>query len=271
VSTSIESYLEPPDVLLSKFDRTQEIELFSDFLYFGEGKDLTAVKFDFLFETEDVFSVSNRIDIKFKVNLFGPTEAEKVVLFLSNININYTAVNSENFDDVLKSAKENENVLEAFETGRATADEINNKGLFPKLIDHDAILYYEEGYITYPIEHKVSILPVLVFPNDETLELEVIENILTIHPHYTKILAEANLSTIISTEIQDRSNKLIIGLTLVIISGIPFGIGAQFNLKRKQEFETKGATGDKGDKGATGDKGDKGATGDKGTTVSITK
>lgn len=236
--TSFESYLEPPDVLLSKFDRTQEIELFTDFLYFGEGKDLTGVKFEFLFETEDVFAVSNRIDIKSKVSLFGPIEAEKIVLFLSNININYTAVNSENFDYVLKSAKENESVIEIFETGRIESEEINSKGLFPEPIDHDAILYSEKGNITYPVEHKVSILPVLVFANGETLELEVVENVLTIHPHYTKILAEANLSTIISTEIQDRANKIIIGLTLVIISGIPFGIGAQFYIKRKLEFKT---------------------------------
>lgn len=217
---AIESVSEPQEKIISQIDRTRELELSSPWLKTGIGDNLTQIKLFFLFTTEDVFAVENRIDVKAQAFLVGSIEAEKIVLFLDSVNINYTAINEENYDDVYKSAKENQSVLELFEVGRSP------EGM---------IKYFVEGNIKYPIEHQVSIFPVFIGKNGEFGPFSVVEKVLTINPAYTKLQAEASIASLVESKIQDRTNRIIIGLTLVIISGIPFAIGTEFYLKDKKQ------------------------------------
>lgn len=216
-SATTDSLYKSREKLIAEIDRTREIELFSKWLK-TPGNVPTQIKLEFLFTTEDVFAVSNRIDIKARAFLIGPIEAEKIVLLLDSVNINYTAINLENYDAVFQSAKENESVLELFEKGR-TKDGV--------------IMYSAEGNIVYPIAHQVSIYPIFIGKNGEFGPFSVVENAITVNPAYTKLQAEASIASIVQSEIQDRTNRIIIGLTLVIISGIPFAIGTEFYLKRQ--------------------------------------
>lgn len=216
-SAAIESINKPREKLVSEIDRTREIEFFTSWLKTGEKENMTQIKLEFLFTTEDVFAVENRIDIKAKAFLIGPTEAEKIVLFLDSVNINYTAINLENYDFVYQFAKENESVLDLFEVGRAEG----------------AIMYYAEGNIRYPIEHQLSIYPIFIGENGEFGPFSIVEKKITINPAYTKLQAESSIASLVQSEIQDRTNRITIGLTLVIISGISFAIGTEFYLKRK--------------------------------------
>ncbi len=217
-SAALETYFEPQETLLSKFDRTQEVQLFTSWLKTGLANDPTTIKLEFLFTTEDVFAVANRVDIEARALLKGPIEADKIILFLTDMNINYTAINSENIDMVLESAKENDSVLELVQFERK----------------NDDVFFYTKGFITYPIEQKVSFYPIFIGKNGEFGPFEIVEDVLSIHPAYTKIQAEASLATTVSNEIQDRTNQIMIGLTLVIISGIPFNVASQFYLKKKK-------------------------------------
>lgn len=218
---AIESINKPHEKLVSEIDRIREIELSTPWLKTGKGENITQIKLEFLFTTEDVFAVENKIDIKSRAFLTGPTEAEKIVLFLDSVNINYTAINLENYDFVYQFAKENESVLELFEAGR---------------VEEGAIMYYAEGNIRYPIEHQVSIYPIFIGRNGEFGPFSIVENAFTINPAYTKLQADASISSLVQSEIQDRTNRIIIGLTLVIISGIPFAIGTEFYLKGKKQL-----------------------------------
>jgi len=219
VSAAIESINKPHEKLVSEIDRTREIEFFTPWLKTGKGENITQIKLEFLFTTEDVFAVENRIDIRARAFLTGPIEAKKIVLFLDSMNINYTAINLENYDFVYQFAKDNESVLELFEAGRAP---------------QGVVMYYAEGNIRYPIEHQVSIYPIFIGKNGEFGPFSIVEKAITINPAYTKLQAEASIASLIQSQIQDRTNRIIIGLTLAIISGIPFAIGANFYLKRKR-------------------------------------
>ncbi len=216
---AIESINKPHEKLVSEIDRMREIEFSTPWLKTGEGKNVTQIKLEFLFTTEDVFAVDNRIDIKARAFLTGPTEAEKIVLFLDSVNINYTAINLESYDYVYQFAKENESVLELFEAGRAP---------------QGVVMYSAEGNISYPIEHQVSIYPIFIGKHGEFGPFTIVEKAITINPAYTKLQAESSIASIVQSKIQDRTNKIIIGLTLVIISGIPFVIGTEFYLKGKK-------------------------------------
>jgi len=218
-SATIDSLYKSQEKLIAEIDRTREIELSSRWLK-TPGDVPTKIKLEFLFTTEDVFAVSNRIDIKAKAFLIGPIEAEKIVLLLDSVNFNYTAINLENYNAVFQSAKENESVLELFEKGRT------KEGM---------IMYSAEGNIVYPIAHQVSIYPIFIGKNGEFGPFSVVENVITVNPAYTKLQAEASIASIVQSEIQDRTNRIIIGLTLVIISGIPFAIGTEFYLTRKKQ------------------------------------
>lgn len=245
-------FYHPPDEFISTYNENRGIALNIGPYNIGETDNPTTISFKINFNTKDAFAVDNRINITAQAKIGGPPHETEVYLFLDDYNINYTAINTENFQFVKNYAESNSGILQLE---------------FVSNMADGSRLYETEGHTFYRTEQNLSFLPVVLGPNYEFAALPVLEDLLTIGPASTKIQAEAAKADLKNAQEQDKSNKIIIGLTIVIISVMLLAVPSDFYLvENRKNQEKKGETGDKGELGDKGETGDKGSTGDKGET-----
>lgn len=221
-----------PDEFISNYEQNRLIDITTRTYNAGEADNPTKITFKIIFKTEDAFAVDNRIDIISQAKISGPQHEKEIYLFIDDFNINYTAINTETFRTAKNHAGNNSGILEL---------------KFIDNTDDGSRLYEKEGYISYNIEQNLSFLPVVIGPNNQFGSLPIIEDLLTIGPAHTKIQAEAAKADLKNAIEQDKSNKIVIGLTLVIISIMLLAVPADFYLvDNRKNSQHKGEIGDKG-------------------------
>lgn len=233
-----DDFYQPPDEFISDYKQNRIIDITTRTYNAGEADNPTKITFKIVFETEDAFAVDNRINITSQAKISGPQHEKEIYLFLDDFNINYTAINTENFRIAKNHAGNNSGILEL---------------KFVDKTDDGSRLYKKTGHTSYNIEQNLSFLPVVIGPNNQFSSLPIIEDLLVIGPAHTKIQAEAAKADLMNAREQDKSNKIIIGLTIVIISVMVLAVPADYYLvKNRKNQDQKRKT---GDKGPAGDKG----------------
>ena len=238
-----DDFYQPPKEFVSTYNENRTIVLNVGPYTIGEENNPTIIEFKLIFKTKDAFAVDNIINITSQAKIGGPAHETEVYLFLDDYNINYTAINTENFEFVKNYAESNSGILQLQLIGK---------------FDDGSRIYEKEGRTFYPTDGNLSFLPVVIGPNHEFASLPVLEDLLTIGPASTKVQAEAAKADLKNAREQDKSNKIIIGLTIVIISVMVLAVPANYYLvKNRKNQDQKGESGDKGETGDKGESGDK--------------
>lgn len=197
----------------------------------------TYVKFKLLFKTNDVFSVANPIEYKIKTKIIGKPIVDDVVFFIETRGVDYSVIDDENIDNIIERFKGQSTIdLEKKSDGAYKEDMIleeNSTAYFPF-----GLTYYEnEDFFTVPSEGNISLHPFII-GKERIYKLDTAEELFTVNPAYTKLQAETNRIIIKNAQIQARSNDITLGLSLVVLAGIPISIGSQILISNKQ-FQMK--------------------------------
>jgi len=195
----------------------------------------TYLKFRILFKTKDVFSVANPIDYKILAKVVGKPYVEKIVFFIEGRGVDYSVVDENSLDSLIELLK-GENVIEL---------EQKELGLFKKedlRFEDDTIhipfglTYYEdEGFFTIPTSYDITLVPFVVGKDGTVYHVEKAEKLFTVNPAYTKLQAEANRIIIKNAQIQARNNDLTLGLTFIVVAGIPLVITTQILIMNRRK------------------------------------
>lgn len=221
-TAGIDSFLNPSEKISLEIDGKQVLQPFTEIYEIGEGQNSTKFEYQLLIETEDVFAVNNRIDITAQAKVLGPKIEKNIYFFLDSFNIIYSEINKDTFYDALESAQENSGVVELEFVG---------------FMDDGSRLYKKSAFMKYPIEFDPKFLPAVLTIDAGLATGPLFEDLFTLYPAYTKLQADSSRATLVATEIQERTNQVIIGLTLIIISGIPLALSIEYFIQKKLASE----------------------------------
>lgn len=192
----------------------------------------TYVKFKILFKTNDVFSVANPIDYKIKTKIIGKPIIDDVVFFIETRGVDYTVIDYDNIDSIIERFR-GESIIDLEKIDGAYEEDIISKENSTTRLPLGLTYYEDEDHFTIPIEGDFSMHPFII-GKDRIYKLEKAEELFTVNPAYTKLQAETNRIIIKNAQIQARSSDITLGLSLVVLAGIPISIGSQILISNKQ-------------------------------------
>ncbi|QLH03138.1 hypothetical protein C5F47_06030 [Nitrosopumilus cobalaminigenes] len=186
----------------------------------GDPENPTKIQLKVVFSTLYDFAVNNKIDYVFQAKVSGPEAIERILIFFMIPKGDYSGINESNIIATFEQEKEEDSAVELFEKGS---------------MNDGSILFERTGFITFPIEHGLSLYPITIGTHGEFAPLDKMENIVEIKPSTVIKNAEANEMIVESFSQQNIFSIQQIGLAVLGLSGVPFGIGTSLILSVKNQ------------------------------------
>jgi len=186
----------------------------------GDENNPSTIELQFIFNTDYEFAVGNPFDFVFQAKVGGPPLIDRIFILFESPNINSSAIDIENVDSLIEYAIENDLGVELNEIG---------------LTNDQKILYEREGTYMYPFETDVILFPITLGINGEFGPLDKTSPLFYIKPKSEFLAAKASIEQINASYNQDALNRYNIGLGILAISGVPFGIGTTLLISRRKE------------------------------------
>lgn len=205
----------------------------------------TYIKYKIIFQSKDIFSVDNRIDYKIRATVIGKDLVDRVVFFIDERGVDYSKINKSNFDSIIDHLKgETVIELEKLPSVEENMEILDEEDILDKEngVIHlpSGLTYYEDlGFFTSPIEQNITLHPFVLGKDDVLYRFETAKNLLSISPATAKLQAETNKIQFELTKNQAIANDIILGLTFVIVSGIPFGIATQILVMYEKNIKSQ--------------------------------
>lgn len=249
VYASNEANYDPSD-LVSDIRKLRELPFTSPIEKIGNKENPTHVEYKLLFTTDDVFSVDNRIDYAIQAKVIGPNVVKRIAFFIDSGVLNYSDVDAKSVGPTIDQEKEKDAAIELnelndefFETENIIICKEDSKLYFaynPAFCEEDEspkpypVKYFlGTSFVTFPKSFTVSLFPVLLEKDGTYHAFTYAGNLFDILPAYTKVQADTNKALIENIQTQRRINDTIIGLSLIVVAGIPIAIGTQILLVKK--------------------------------------
>lgn len=238
--------------LLSDIPRNQTIQMDSPYYLFDVKNKTTSVynqrsldltktylRYHVVFSTEDVFAVTNPMEIQIYAKIVGEPIVKDVIFMIHSPSLNYSLINDENFDRII-DAYRGESIFDLEPQSYEKCLDMDYF-FFNRTPDEQPVqgfdCFFDSEPFTYPVTGKISLVPFVRDQDNSIYKIDIAKNIIDVSPAYTKLQAETNRITIETIEKIARNNDLVLGLTLIIIAGIPLTIGTMIILFERKEHE----------------------------------